>query len=37
MRKDIASLKNQVQYYKGAQDASNNFIEDVLEEEKINE
>jgi len=37
MRKEIASLKNQVEYYKGAQDALSNFIEDVLEEDKINE
>jgi hypothetical protein len=35
MRKEIASLKNQVEYYKGAQDALSKFIEDVLEEEKL--
>jgi hypothetical protein len=37
MRKEITSLKNQVEYYKGAQDALRNFIEYVLEEEKISE
>jgi hypothetical protein len=30
-------LKNQVEYYKGAQDALSKFIENILEEDKINE
>jgi hypothetical protein len=37
MRKHIATLKNQVEYYKGTQNAVSEFIEEVLEEDKVNE
>jgi hypothetical protein len=37
MREEIAFLKNQVEYYKGDQDALSKFIEEVLGEDKINE
>jgi hypothetical protein len=37
MSREFSTLKNQVKYYKGTQDALSKFIEDILKEDKINE
>lgn len=37
IKKEIASLKDKVVYYKGAHDAMTKFIEDVLEDDKLND